>query len=219
MGLWALAGAWCARELTDGRLPKYMLEELAADEALAVALVESGLWYEETGEYVFHDWFDYQPSREDVTLKRKKNAARLQAWRDAKALENSVTDPPSDASCNAVTDVVTNGVTNSVSNALVTLPPTRPDPTRPDPLVTATKKRATKLGNGWKPNSNHKDYADANEVDLDHEVGQFRSHHLSKGSTFLDWDQAFRTWLGNANKWSRPVVAAVRKEEDVEWMR
>jgi hypothetical protein len=74
------------------------------------------------------------------------------------------------------------------------------------------------LPEGWAPNEKHKSFASENGLDLDHEADQFRSHHQAKGSTYKDWDAAFRTWLGNAKKFQaqapRHLRAVVRDEED-----
>ena len=37
---------------------------------------------------------------------------------------------------------------------------------------------------------------------LDIELEKFRDHHASKGSTFKDWDRAFKTWLRKASEWN-----------------
>ena len=50
---------------------------------------------------------------------------------------------------------------------------------------------------------------------LDDEVTAFIDHHTSKGSTFKNWDAAFRTWCRNANKWS-PQVRKTRQEQIAE---
>lgn len=42
------------------------------------------------------------------------------------------------------------------------------------------------------------------QLDIDFEVGQFRNHHIAKGSKMANWDRALWTWLGNAVKWSKP---------------
>ena len=65
------------------------------------------------------------------------------------------------------------------------------------------------LPENWKPSESARGYALANGIDLDHEADQFRNHHTARGSQFKSWDAAFRTWLGNAKKWSRP-----RHQED-----
>lgn len=72
-------------------------------------------------------------------------------------------------------------------------------------------KAATQLPEDWKPNDTHRAYATEHDLDLTHQVEQFTNHHLAKGSTFKDWDRAFRTWLGNAKSWARPVQEAPRQ--------
>src|SRR4029077_2702816 len=85
-----------------------------------------------------------------------------------------------------------------------------PTPTRPVPVVLSelpndgAQKRATKLPKDWQPNDQHRLFAEGSGIDVEHESEQFRNHHTAKGSTFKSWDAAFRTWLGNAKKWSRP---------------
>lgn len=108
VGLWTLAGSWCARHLTDGRIPMAVIEELGGTPTLVRLLVEARLWVEEgstearpdagqgstearpslsrgvlaTPVYEFHDWEDWQPTREKVTKRRQDSAARQAAWRE-----------------------------------------------------------------------------------------------------------------------------------------
>lgn len=79
-------------------------------------------------------------------------------------------------------------------------------------------KQMTTMPGDWAPNAKHKQYAEEHKIGLAHEADQFRSNSEAKGSMYVNWDSAFRTWLGNAKKWARPVSAA-REEEDVSWMR
>lgn len=58
-----------------------------------------------------------------------------------------------------------------------------------------------KIPDGFSPSENNIQFASENELDVSTEFDQFVSHHKSKGSTFADWNAAFRTWLGNAAKW------------------
>ena len=144
---WLHMGCDCAKRRTDGgfnrarahravRLPPAMV-----DTALD-ALVRAGLLDLEGDGYRFHDWADYQPTKEELDADRKANAERQKAWRvrqrearEAKA-RNAVT--------NAVTDSVTNAVGNARlsretdpapvtgdTSAPVTAP--RPVPSRPVP--------------------------------------------------------------------------------------
>lgn len=70
------------------------------------------------------------------------------------------------------------------------------------PLIPPRRKRA--IPPNWVPSD--RNIADASNrqfsaEEIDDEAAKFRDYHLAKGSTFLDWDAAWRTWLGNARKW------------------
>lgn len=86
-----------------------------------------------------------------------------------------------------------------------------PDPTRPDPKDKAGRKRrpARPLPDDWKPNENHAYFARENNLDLAHEADQFRAHAEANERRQANWDAAFRQWLGNATRWSRPRLKAV----------
>lgn len=84
LGLWTIAGAWSAGELTDGHVPVYMLEEWGATVAQAACLVDAGLWYAERNGYVFHDWHDYQPERARVLEDRENAKIRMKRVREAR---------------------------------------------------------------------------------------------------------------------------------------
>ncbi|MGI8310697.1 hypothetical protein [Saccharopolyspora hattusasensis] len=118
MGLWALAGSWCASNLSDGFVPRDVALRYGTARQ-ATKLVEVGLWVpaEHDGEagWIFHDWNDYQPTRAEVQRKRHATAqrqAKTRAVRDQKTRSG---------------DSVTRDerVTHSVNHA-------SPDPTRPD---------------------------------------------------------------------------------------
>lgn len=85
IGLWTLAGAWCAHELTDGHVPEHMLEELASSKRFADLLVRVGLWETTDDGYLFHDWSPIQPTRAEVLAKREEEAARKAEWRARRA--------------------------------------------------------------------------------------------------------------------------------------
>jgi 5-methylcytosine-specific restriction endonuclease McrA len=95
IGLWVIAGSWCADQLTDGFVPRYVLKHLATDSGheLAKLLVKVGFWEEAqvNGQdgYLFHQWGEHQPSREAVIQKRSRNARRQALVRDP-ALRDSV---------------------------------------------------------------------------------------------------------------------------------
>ena len=70
-----LAGSYCADHLTDGVIHRSDVEWLGGTHADALALVEAGLWDEHPDGWVFHEWCEYQPTRE------KREAERAQ-WRE-----------------------------------------------------------------------------------------------------------------------------------------
>jgi hypothetical protein len=69
----------------------------------------------------------------------------------------------------------------------------------------AKESRSHRLPSGWAPNLKARNFANERGLDVDHEAEQFTNHHGSKGSKFIDWDMAFRTWLGNSSRWSKPT--------------
>lgn len=83
LGLWVIAGSWSCANLTDGFVPDYVLPRLAEGAGeLARKLVAAGLWRRAKGGYRFHDWSDYQQSREDRLRKREQ-------WRTKKARQRA----------------------------------------------------------------------------------------------------------------------------------
>lgn len=109
-GLWITVAAYCSRHLTDGEVPKAAVWMHAAGEdptPLAQELVDAGLWEPTERGWAFHDWLDYNPSREKVDRDRARNAERQERFRERR--RNGVTDGVSDVSRNP-----------------------RPDPTRPE---------------------------------------------------------------------------------------
>ena len=93
IGLWTLAGAWCAKELTDGRVPEFMIEELAATTAIAQQLVDAGAWERIEDGYRFVRWSPEQPTREQVTASRKAEADRKRAGRERKSGKDTGGNP------------------------------------------------------------------------------------------------------------------------------
>ena len=76
LGLWVRAGSWSAQQLTDGFIPREVIPALGGDWDTAVALIRAKLWHEADGGYQFHDWADYQPTREQVLAERAAAAER-----------------------------------------------------------------------------------------------------------------------------------------------
>jgi 5-methylcytosine-specific restriction endonuclease McrA len=98
MGLWVLAGAWCAsnvdtRHGEDGNVPAWMVEELCGEKVDADRLAHVGLWHTgghdceacpqpvDPDGWIFHEWASLQYTREEVRAKRASDAARQKVAR------------------------------------------------------------------------------------------------------------------------------------------
>lgn len=109
VGLWTLAGAWCAQNLMDGFLGEHMVEELGVPARFATILVKASLWHVPGDEcdvcetagtlplaagYQFHDWHLYQPSRAAIEQQRKDDRDRKAQARAAAAQKRAAAKPP-----------------------------------------------------------------------------------------------------------------------------
>ena len=63
---------------------------------------------------------------------------------------------------------------------------------------------------GFAPDDGHRAFAAEHRLDLGAEFEAFSDFHRAKGSTFLDWPAALRTWLRNAVKFRRDHPSAPR---------
>lgn len=103
---------WCARNLTDGLIPKRRVAQLLDLPSLQVSettkvrvlhtltpddlagdLVRIGLWHDRGEQYELHDFLDYNLSRAEQQGKQAKTTTRVQRWR-AKRSCNAVTNAP-----------------------------------------------------------------------------------------------------------------------------
>lgn len=139
VALWTRAGAWSARNLTDGEIPPEMVPRWCEDPDRAVEeLVRRGLWSAESVDtpvdglrpvYTFHDWRDHNPTREQVTEKRAARTRTQQKWRQKKTADQGEGRQP--------VDDLPSGSVDGLHADVDSLPshPRRypPDPTRPDP--------------------------------------------------------------------------------------
>lgn len=84
VALWVRAGCWSARNLTDGFVPAGMPVRLSTSaEAAAAELARRGLWERTRGGWLFHDWAEYQPTKESVEADRKAARERMRRRRTA----------------------------------------------------------------------------------------------------------------------------------------
>lgn len=76
-----------------------------------------------------------------------------------------------------------------------------PDPPKPKAKPV---KRAVAIPQDWVPSGKNVDDAlkqNFSQQEIQNEADKFRDYHLAKGSTFKDWNAAWRTWLRNSRKY------------------
>lgn len=81
IGLWTLAGSHCMSYLTDGVVERWFVESKPDGVKLAAKLVKAGLWDEHEDGWVFHDWEEFQLTREQVLADREVAAERMRRVR------------------------------------------------------------------------------------------------------------------------------------------
>jgi len=129
LGLWTLCGSWSASHETDGRVPGAVVRAKRGTPQKVALLVKHGLW-EKDGEdaYRFHDWHVSQPLKAELEAKRERVAQRVAKHREKQP---------------------GNALQPSNGNALLTMPPTRPDPTRPDSPKSPQRESGTAALKAW----------------------------------------------------------------------
>jgi len=114
--------------------------------------------------------------------RREQTRKRVAKYRERQACNASVTQvTPSD----------------QIRSNQIKDPPCSP-PTEKPTKKPQRKRQAKVRPTSWAPNAKHVELAQSNQLDLHSESAKFCDHHDAKGSKFVDWDAAFRTWLRNA---------------------
>lgn len=185
VGLWLLTGTYCARQLTDGFIPTRRIEKLGGNnDAVIAELVSAGLWDEADGGYQFHDWGEYQPTKDSVESKRESDRERKRRQRrnPSGQFEESARS---------------HGGTPDGITAESRVESHRPGPARPDPSPSVPTRRRPErpIPDEWAPNDAHKAYASKKNISLDFQVERFRNHAQANDRRARDWDAAFRNWL------------------------
>lgn len=135
VGLWTLAGNWCADNTTDGFVADEQVELWDQRHRYARRLVDVGLWHETEvdGEhgYQFHQWADYQPTREQVLDKRRKRseAGRLGGIRSGQS-RRTKHQTPDEANAEANAEADASRVVQAPEKQTLEAQP-NPVPTRP----------------------------------------------------------------------------------------
>lgn len=120
-GIWLLAGTWSADKMTDGFVPFAVLDQWVFDKEAVEQLIGVGLWRhdEERFGIQFHDWCDYQPTREAL---------------EAKAVARSEKNKQNVAKRWGKSDVDTNAIQTVYETDTNALPKDTPEP-EPEPFT------------------------------------------------------------------------------------
>ena len=126
VGAWLLCGTYSARHLTDGYIPTRRAYRMGATDNVIQELIDAELWHVVEGGYQFHNWSEYQPTRESVEEARQKERDRKREYRRNKRGQyaGQQQDVPE--------------VSQRDSTRDSQRPSVQPDPTRPDPLISST---------------------------------------------------------------------------------
>jgi hypothetical protein len=82
VGLWVRCATWSSRHLTDGRIPREVVEKYGTrPEIERVSRV--GLWVDCDDEFVIPDWVEFNPSRIEVEERRKRDRDRKRGGSDS----------------------------------------------------------------------------------------------------------------------------------------
>jgi hypothetical protein len=203
VGVWTLAGSWCANYLTDGEIKTAIVRRLGATDDMVQELVDAGLWIDLGGAYQFKDWDEYQPLKADVEAERNAARERMKAVRAKKKgvdrspeqLEN--VQPNNTGTFAGSSEEVRVTPTQSLSLSL------------PDPLPTSGRKKpAHTIPAGWSPNETHAQYAEEEGIALDFQAERFRTHAEANDRRLVNWDAAFKNWLLKAERTTKTKPAA-----------
>jgi hypothetical protein len=188
VGLWSLAGSWCAKYLTDGYVPSKTLPRLGGSPAEAMELQGADLWEAAEGGWQFKDWSDYQPTKEEVEAERAAARARMKKVRAAKKGVGSGEQKENVAG----------------SDGEVPIAPSQ-SPSPPDPLPNGSvspQKRGTRIPDPFVLTTAMRQWAatEVPAIDVDRATKQFVDYWRAasgRTATKKDWVAAWRFWLRN----------------------
>ena len=231
VGVWTVAGSWCADYLTDGAITPGQLRRLGGTDAEAAELVEAGLWEQTATGWTFRNWHAYQPTRESVEAKRgaeSTGAARgnHMRWHAARGVvspdcEFCTAESGSRSGTRSGQDQVPVGSTSakdeSSPNPPVPVPvPIPTDVGMSDARASASadtshrgsggkgrRKPAQPIPDGWTPTEAHATRAHELGVDLSLEAEKFVNHAKANDRRQVDWSRSFYTWLTNAHQFQK----------------
>lgn len=189
VGLWTMAGTWCAKQLTDGHVTPGRVRKFGATDDVVAELVACGLWVADGPGWQFKNWEQYQPTRESVESQREYERERKRKQRRNPSGQFTEShEGPASVTAGHGSD------TERDANGSHTVP-TRPDPTRPQERARTRRAPEVPLPADWAPKEAHATKAKEKNLDLALEAETFKNHALSHDRRLRDWDRGFNNWL------------------------
>lgn len=207
-GLWALAGAYAMRELTDGWVPEYWVTTWPAGKRQASTLVSVGLWRREKRDglpgYSFHDWTGYQRPADKIHEDRRKGRERAAKSRHGSGARS----PERNAEPAGEDDPYVRPESHDSLPLPLEVTPVGQPGASPERANDRGANTSRPIPDGWTPHEGHIRTARHRDLPIEHEATQFVAHAQANGRVAHDWDAAFTSWLGNArprngNPWTR----------------
>ena len=200
LGVWVQAGSWSSKELTDGHVPGYVLEDLGGIPEERDELIRVGLWISDgDGGIHFHDWKDYQPTREEVLAKRDETS-KQRSIAGKKGMASRWGD---------------NKITNPLQANNKAITPTRPDPTRPDLSISKEidKGRASRIPTPFLVTEEMVDWFRSKKLTIDvfEETEKFENYFSALAGAKalkLDWAKTWQNWMMRAQGYANERLGA-----------
>jgi len=82
------------------------------------------------------------------------------------------------------------------------------------PSPKSRAKARTAIDPNWQPDAAGLQFANDRGVRTERELPRFRDYHAAKGNLMADWSAAWRTWCGNAGKFSPSRLNSARPGDD-----
>lgn len=220
IGVWTLAGSWCADQLTDGHVPAYMLEQWGTPPAAPAALIDAGLWGRTSDGYEFYNWHAYQPRKEDVDAERAASRERMRELR-ARRKQGK---PQKDAEEQEPFGRTGPNGSENVRN---------PDPTRPDPTPTSKEvegaSRGSRVPEPFEISDDMRAWAkeEVPLVDIDRKTIEFVDYWAAipgQKGVKLDWGRTWKNGMRKQQEFAerdavkRPPKPQAKIPANEEWM-
>lgn len=193
---------WCSKHEQDGKMPVRVWERRGTRKARQ-ELQDAGLVIPAADAVEFHDYLKHQQSAEQRRAAREQRRSAGKAGglaRGKRAASGSLSESPSEIQAEVEVEV------EEEKKASPSGPRKRatsaPDlfPITPD-LAAWGREHAPLV------------------TDPQAETARFLDHHRAKGSLMKDWNAAWRTWMGNAQKFALRDAPPVEARREPAWMR